>query len=158
MYAYIHSAHLHHRKSYNGKVSAIDPVFRALLNRYIRSVFEHDIEPKVINMRAITGPELLNYFKAYCTMFKAGHGTFPKAMTMLEATADANNRNAFDLAVNSYKNEMTSIAGPNKAFVKESELVQLEKKAYRVAMDIFTGIANMGSVGMHILMLLSDGK
>jgi hypothetical protein len=34
-------------------------------------------------------------------------------MTMLEATADANNRNAYDLAIEEYKKIMNSVAGNN---------------------------------------------
>ena len=93
-------------KSFSGKVEAIDPVFRAMINRYFRLLFEKDIEPKIINRRMITGPELLTYFKAYCQLFQEGKGTFPKAMTMLEATSEANNRNAYDLSFTGYKNDM----------------------------------------------------
>jgi hypothetical protein len=45
-----------------------------------------------------------------------------QAMTMLEATADANNRNAYDLAIADYRTNMNRIAGPEAAFVKESQL------------------------------------
>lgn len=41
---------------------------------------------------------------------------------MLEATADANNRNAYDLAIADYRTNMNRIAGPEAAFVKESQL------------------------------------
>jgi hypothetical protein len=37
--------------------------------------------------RQITGPELLQFMKVYTKMFEAGESSFPKAMTMLEATA-----------------------------------------------------------------------
>lgn len=41
---------------------------------------------------------------------------------MLEATADANNRNAYDLAINEYRNTMDQFVGPEAPFVKESQL------------------------------------
>ena len=97
-------------KSFSGKIDAIDPVFRAMINRYFRLLFEKDIEPKIINRRMITGPELLTYFKAYCQLFQDGKGAFPKAMTMLEATAEANNRNAYDMSFVGYKSEMNRYA------------------------------------------------
>lgn len=97
-------------KSFSGKVNAIDPVFRAMINRYFRLLFEKDIEPKIINRRMITGPELLTYFKAYCQLFQEGKGAFPKAMTMLEATAEANNRNAYDISLVGYNNDMNGCA------------------------------------------------
>ena len=37
---------------------------------------------------------------------------------MLEATADANNRNAYDISIMSYKSTMSNAAGPAAAFVK----------------------------------------
>ena len=58
----------------------------------------------------ITGPELLTYFKAYCQLFQEGKGAFPKAMTMLEATAEANNRNAYDISLVGYNNDMNGCA------------------------------------------------
>eukprot|EP01040_Poterioochromonas_malhamensis_P006227 gene6227-6701_t len=44
-------------------------------------------------------------------MFQAGEKQFPKAMTMLEATAEANNRNAYDLAIKSYLDAMVALLG-----------------------------------------------
>lgn len=41
---------------------------------------------------------------------------------MLEATAEANNRNAYDLAINEYRATMDRFAGPEAVFVKESQL------------------------------------
>ena len=41
---------------------------------------------------------------------------------MLEATAEANNRNAYDLAISEYRTTMDKIAGPAANFIKESEL------------------------------------
>ena len=55
-------------------------------------IFDHMIEPKIINNREITAPELLTFMRVYTQMFQEGEGSFPRAMTMLEATADANNR------------------------------------------------------------------
>jgi hypothetical protein len=47
-------------------------------------------------------------------------------MTMLEATADANNRNAYDLALAKYRTAMDRVAGPEAPFLKESELTVSE--------------------------------
>jgi hypothetical protein len=41
----------------------------------------------VINGRKLTGRELQTYFEVYVKMFQAGQKSFPKAMTMLDATA-----------------------------------------------------------------------
>ena len=68
-------------------------------------IFEDKLEAKRINQRYITGHELLSFFDAYVKMFQEGSNTFPKAMTMLEATAEANNRNALAMAIQVQKGD-----------------------------------------------------
>jgi atlastin len=75
------------KKNYDGAISKIDPFFRALVNKYVRILFESELEAKVINGRKLSGRELQTYFEVYVKMFQAGQKSFPKAMTMLDATA-----------------------------------------------------------------------
>mmetsp|Transcript_18770 Transcript_18770/g.31625 ORF Transcript_18770/g.31625 Transcript_18770/m.31625 type:complete len:435 (+) Transcript_18770:105-1409(+) len=75
------------KKNYDGSISKIDPFFRALVNRYVRYVFDERLQAKEINGRRLTGKELQTYFEVYVKMFQAGQKSFPKAMTMLDATA-----------------------------------------------------------------------
>lgn len=117
-----------------------------MVNRYLRNVFEVDIEPKRMNGRCLTGPELLNFFEAYCKMFQNGNGAFPKAMTMLEATAEANNRNAYDISIREYKDAIGSKAGPECSFVKEADLLAIHEEIHAKALETFDDIAKMGSV------------
>lgn len=134
------------KKNYDGKLSKIEPFFRALLNKYVRYIFEEDLRPKVINNREITGPELYTFFEVYVKMFQVGQKTFPKAMTMLEATAEANNRNAYDQAMAFYKANMDSLCGTEKSYVKEKEVEEKSAEFIKKAMDIFDEIATMGAV------------
>jgi hypothetical protein len=41
----------------------------------------------VINNRTLSGKQLQTYFEVYVKMFQQGQKSFPKAMTMLDATA-----------------------------------------------------------------------
>ena len=66
-------------------------------------------------------------------------------MTMLEATAEANNRNAFDLALKSYKSDMKALMGPDAPYIKESAAAPDHLKILNRSLDIFTTIATMGS-------------
>lgn len=80
---------------------------------------------KQINGRFITGFELENFFNAYAKMFQTGNNSFPQAMTMLEATAEANNRNSFSLALTMYKTEMDAALVPTRGparYLKEEDL------------------------------------
>ena len=89
-------------------------------------IFDDELEAKVIHRRAITAPELRTYFEVYVKMFQADGKSFPKAMTMLDATAEASNRNAQDLALKIYKEAMDTVlkdgSGGRGMFMKEITL------------------------------------
>lgn len=133
------------RRNFDGTIKKIDPNFRGLVNRYVRYIFDNQLEPKEVNHRQITGRELKTYFEVYAKMFQTGEKTFPKAMTMLDATAEANNRNAYDMALAHYKANMELLCGEGKAFVKELDLTTKSDQYYKTALEIFDEIATMGS-------------
>jgi hypothetical protein len=77
-------------------------------------------------------------------------------MTMLEATAEANNRNALDLALASYKGVMNAalgLSGPGTTvstsfsapFYKEAALYERHNEAVQAACKIFDSVATMGA-------------
>lgn len=133
------------KKTYDGSVKNIEAFFREMLNRYVRIVFDENVEPKLINNRALTGKSLQNFFVVYCKMFQSGGGSFPKAMTMLEATSEGNNRDAFDMAKAVYTHGMDKVAGIGCKFIKEKELVVIHEKLYREAIELFDETATMGA-------------
>ena len=133
------------RKNYDGSIAKIEPFFRALVNRYVRLVFDQQLCAKQINGRALSGKELQTYFEVYVKMFQAGQSSFPKAMTMLDATAEANNRNAFDLALDEYKRGMEQLVGEGKAYCKEDDLQQRHDTQYIAAFQLFDDMATMGA-------------
>lgn len=133
------------KKNYDGKINKIESDFRAMVNKFVRFVFDEELEAKLINQRPITAPELKTYFEVYVKMFRSSDSAFPKAMTMLDATAEANNRNSYDLAINHYKTALENVAGKDKPFVKETELRQLHDRVSQEALDIFDERATMGA-------------
>ena len=103
------------------------------------------MEPKRIHGRHLTAPELKEYIKAYAKMFKSGT-EFPKATTMLAATAEANNANARQMAVTRYKTEMDRWAGPKAvSYSPPEELEKHHVACLTAAMEMFDGMANFGS-------------
>lgn len=143
------------KKTYNGKINLIDPFFRALLNRYVRTVFSAEsMEPKFVGGRFITGPELKVYFEVYADMFTKGTDNgcpFPVAMTMLEATALANNRNALELSLTMYKQRMDASVNPrnnSSVFLKEQILQEIHVSALEESSTSFDKIAIMGPESM----------
>jgi len=97
------------KKKYSGDVNVIEPTFLSFLNRYCRRVFGN-LVAKSIHGRELTAPELGVYIKHYAKMFES-RAHFPKAATMLQATANANNTNATNLGIEKYKSHMDSLAG-----------------------------------------------
>lgn len=134
------------KKNYNGSIKSIEPFFLSLINQYVRFVFDQELEAKRFSQHRINAYELKTFFEVYVKMFQAGEKNFPKAMTMLDATAEANNRNAYDLASQYYKNKMEELVGQDKPFVKEYELSLEEEKFVKECVNIFDEIATMGSV------------
>lgn len=134
------------KKSYDGDITKIEPQFRQLLDKYVRRVFDDLLEPKEVNGRNITAPELGNFVQAYVNMFKEG-AHFPRTMTMLEATAEANNKSALQLALSLYQNQLDPLAGPSATtFVKPEELEAVHNKALQESLNKFDEVANMGPV------------
>ncbi|CAN0222612.1 unnamed protein product, partial [Ectocarpus sp. 12 AP-2014] len=89
------------KKTFSGDISKIQPSFLRLLNTYVRHIFGELLEPKRINGRFLTAPELRNYASAYVELFHNG-AHFPAARSLLEATAGAHNGNAKHVALHKY--------------------------------------------------------
>lgn len=66
------------KKNFSGSIEQIEYFFRALVNIYVRKLFDNELEPKLMNNRFITGPELKIFFEVYANLFKDGNSAFPK--------------------------------------------------------------------------------
>jgi hypothetical protein len=110
----------------------------------------HPLPSQIIHHRALTAPELKTYFEVYVKMFQADGKAFPKAMTMLDATAEASNRNALDLSFKLYKTAMDKVmkagaSGGRGMFMKEATLRGHHDAAEAAAFAEFEAIATLGS-------------
>eukprot|EP00607_Mallomonas_marina_P007644 CAMPEP_0182423034 /NCGR_PEP_ID=MMETSP1167-20130531/8918_1 /TAXON_ID=2988 /ORGANISM="Mallomonas Sp, Strain CCMP3275" /LENGTH=536 /DNA_ID=CAMNT_0024601619 /DNA_START=70 /DNA_END=1677 /DNA_ORIENTATION=+ len=132
--------------TYKGEIAKIDITFRSLVNKYVRKVFDESIRPKIINHREITGIELKTFFQEYVKLFTDDKKNFPKAMTMLEATSEANNRNAMELALLGYKETINNLIGNGKSFVKDAILQSAHTRQLEASLHLFSSIATMGSL------------
>ena len=134
------------KKKYTGDVGVIDPTFLALLDRYCHRVFNggDNLVPKTIHGRELTAVELGAYIREYALMFEKG-AKFPEAVTMLGATAAANNTNATNIAAAKYKDEMNQVAGPKAmSYLKPGELESMHRKAVDECIEMFDSMANFG--------------
>jgi atlastin len=135
------------KKRYGGDVSALEPLFLRLLDRYCRRVFESAAaQPKTIHGRTLTVAELGSYVQVYATLFAEGDKKFPTVATLLAATSQANNTNAVQLALSDYKIAMDRSAGPRcSSFLKKEELMQEHQRAVEMSLERFDSIATFGS-------------
>jgi atlastin len=124
----------------------MDETFLNLLDRYCRRVFSvSNLKPKVIHGREVTAVELGAFIKAYAEMFASG-ASFPEASTMLEATAQANNNNAVNMAISQYKDFMNRISGPKCSnYIRPGELQEDHRQLLRKSLALFDSIATFGS-------------
>lgn len=128
------------KSTYDGQVEKIDSNFRRLLSEYVYRVFTARLSPKKVNGRLVTGPELFNFIKAYCQLFREAK-IFPEARTLLAATSEANNRSALDAAIREYRAKMDE---RTKKFIEEPELKALHDEFKVVAQTVYTKRANIG--------------
>ncbi|KAH9259337.1 hypothetical protein BASA81_002380 [Batrachochytrium salamandrivorans] len=126
--------------NFDGSVDKIDPQFRRLLAEYVYRVFSDRLSPKRINGQPVTGPELFNFIKVYCQLFKEAK-IFPEAKTLLAATSEANNRSAMDSAVREYRAVMDE---KTKKYLEEHELRGYHDSAKVVAHTAYNKKANIG--------------
>jgi atlastin len=132
------------KKKYAGDVSAVEPLFLRLLDRYCHHVFE-SARPKTIHGRTLTVAELTAYVQAYASLFADG-SKFPTAATLLAATSQANNTNALQLALSSYQHVMDRVSGPKcSSYLKPEELRQEHQRAVEMSLEHFDSIATFGS-------------
>jgi hypothetical protein len=66
------------------RITIHSPHFCSSSARYVRLIFDEELEPKVVQQRAITAPELLTYFEVYVKMFQADNKSFPKVRPFTE--------------------------------------------------------------------------
>ncbi|CAM9437452.1 unnamed protein product [Scytosiphon promiscuus] len=132
------------KKTFSGDIAKIQPSFLRLLNTYVRHIFGELMEPKRINGRFLTAPELRNYASAYVELFHNG-AHFPAARSLLEATAGAHNGNAKHVALHKYKAEMDHLLGPNaKTFLSPPVFEEHERLCREGGLGVFDAMATMG--------------
>ncbi|KAH8092351.1 guanylate-binding protein [Aureococcus anophagefferens] len=130
------------KKSYDGAVGDIEPLFKRCVHGLMKHVFSEGLEPKLIGGAPLSAAELANYVRAYAGMFADG-AKFPQAQTMLEATAEANNRNAAGAALEAYCETMDA-ARRGVEYLAHKELKAKFREARDGALLAFDTAATMG--------------
>ncbi|KAI1306718.1 Atlastin-2 [Halotydeus destructor] len=131
-------------KAFNGNLKDISGDFLTQLKVLVPYLFSPtNIVTKKVNGQEVTGRQLLEYFKAYIKVFTADE--FPKATTIMDATAHADHQAALNSAREAYYYKMEAKFAQNLAPVTPYELSSREQQYVKEAVDMFLKKPKMGS-------------
>ncbi|KAI1287881.1 Atlastin-1 [Halotydeus destructor] len=131
------------QRDFNGKLSDINKDFIKHLKDLVKLVLgKENIIAKKINGKEITGSELLEYFVTYTDIFAGG--SLPEPKSMLEATAQANNRFALSEARNHYLSQMELNFGQSSDYVQPAVFKSRQEVFLTEAVKIFEGVKKLG--------------
>lgn len=128
---------------FDGRISAIDEDFLEQLKVFVPILLSpKNLVVKQIGGSDVTGRQLLEYFKVYINIFKGE--TMPEPKSMLEATAEANNRAAVALARDHYATSMEQLCGGKMPFIHPKELEKKHNEVLTASIEVFEKTRKMG--------------
>ncbi|XP_026743267.1 atlastin-like [Trichoplusia ni] len=128
---------------FNGKLSDVDPEFQKCLNQLVPMLLaSENLVQKKIGGHTVKAKDLLSYFKSYVKVFNGD--ALPTPTTILQATAEANNKSALYEAIDLYENLMMEAAGASAPYMHRDRLYQEHKKARDKAVHQFYSKKKMG--------------
>ncbi|CAB3248640.1 unnamed protein product [Arctia plantaginis] len=132
---------------FKGKLSDIQPEFLESLEELVPMVLApENLVAKTINEQKVKARDLLNYFTSYIEIFNSEK--LPEPTTILQATAEANNRSAMSEASDIYKTLMEEICGGSKPYIQPDMLDKENWKVMNKALHSFDSKKKMGGIEM----------
>ncbi|PZC76803.1 hypothetical protein B5X24_HaOG204120 [Helicoverpa armigera] len=132
---------------FTGKLSDIDPEFQKALQQLVPMLLQPSrLVTKKIAGQTVKARDLLNYFKSYVEVFNSEE--LPHPMTILQATAEANNTSASAEARNVYETLMEEICGGTKPYLPKDSLDIEHQKCLNKALHAFDSKKKMGGDDM----------
>lgn len=128
------------KAGFQGEITDIEDNFRALLDRYVRRVFEENLVPKHIQNKDVTSASLELYIEQYAIIF--AEGKLPATTDLVSAIALASNLSAKEAALEFYKNEMKDLR--SGSFVSKEQLNNAHENALRGALERYDNAATFG--------------
>lgn len=128
---------------FDGRIASIDEDFLEQLQVFVPILLSpKSLVVKQIGGSDVTGRQLLEYFKVYINIFKGE--SMPEPKSMLEATAEANNRAAVALARDHYSTSMEQLCGGNMPFIHPKELEKKHLEVQASSIELFEKTRKMG--------------
>jgi len=127
-----------------GEVTDVDADFLCLVEHFVDETVRRRLRPKAVRHVSVTAMETLRFMRVYARLFKDAT-TFPEPQSILDATADANNRNAVTCAFGRFDEELDAVmsASPSNA-VPAEELERTYEAAREGALGVFNSRATFG--------------
>lgn len=131
-------------EEYDGRVSALRLPFRCVLEHYAHRLFNHELVPKKVHGRCIVAKELCQFLRAFCNVFKE-NGGLPQAQNLLDATSEANSRNALERGEDRFNDYMKEVERrADGEYIPSKKFKQHIKNAREEALETFDKIADFG--------------
>ena len=103
------------------------------------------LQPKLINKEMLTAEDFEEFAVVYGKVFTEAE-SFPEAMTLLSATAQATNQTTLRHAIELYNASMNVHINKDKGYVRKEEFGRVHEQAMKEALTLFDKRATMGNV------------
>ncbi|XP_075391316.1 atlastin-2 isoform X1 [Tenrec ecaudatus] len=130
-------------RTFDGSLKDIDEDFKRELQNLVPLLLApENLVEKEINGVKVSCRALVEYFKAYIKIYQGEE--LPHPMSMLQATAEANNLAAVAGAKDSYSKAMEEICGGDKPYIAPSDLERKHLDLKEMAIKQFRSVKKMG--------------
>ncbi|XP_030837601.1 atlastin-2-like [Strongylocentrotus purpuratus] len=130
-------------QDFDGRLAGISKDFKTYLQELAPLLLsKENLIVKEINGTKVTCQALLEYFKAYITIYKGD--VLPEPKTILQATAEANNLAAVASALDKYTKDMEQVCGGDKPYLSPDELKKKHNQVEEAAINQFRKVRKMG--------------
>lgn len=129
--------------NFDGRLAEIESDFVHELGEFVPTCLgSSQLKIKMVNGSAVTCRDLLGYFKSYIRVFAAD--TLPEPKSILEATADANNLQALNIAREQYLTDMEMVCGGDQPYLRPNLLERHHDDSRAAAIGRFRAMPKMG--------------
>jgi atlastin len=119
---------------FDGRLTQIEPEFKKQLNHLVVMLLHPDnLIPKEINGHTVKARDLIQYFKSYIEIYNSNE--LPELMSIVMASAKADNLTAASAAKDMYAVQMEAVCGGNQPYIKTNKLVTAHKENREAAIE-----------------------
>ncbi|XP_063691875.1 atlastin-1-like isoform X1 [Bolinopsis microptera] len=131
------------KPQFTGRLADMEGDFASGIEKLIPYyLHEETLQSKKIHGQTLKGKDLLHYFKSYVEIYQ--QDTLPEPMTMLRATAEANNLSALASAQEKYTENMEKKVGGDHGYLNDTDMLTQHAESIDLAEKEFNSTRKMG--------------